>query len=77
MTLLAGIIFISFHTKILFQEKGKAIAEILQSMIRLWSDVVGGCAASKTDSKYCINPWPDTQNLLMVFQVNNLEDFFN
>jgi len=31
--LLADITFISFHIKTLFQEKGKAIAEVLQEKI--------------------------------------------
>lgn len=75
--LFAGIIFIAFHTKIIFQEKGKAIGEILQSKIHCSSDVVGECATSKTDSKYSINPWLYIQNLLSVLQLTNLKDFFN
>lgn len=56
LCLLTGDSFIYFNTKTLFQEKGAAIAEVLQEKIYYCSDAAGKCAAWYINSYYCINP---------------------
>lgn len=58
LCLLTGDSSISFNIKILFQEKGTAIAEVLWEKIHYCSHVAGEGVPCGINSNYCINPWP-------------------